>query len=960
MRLRRPVLLCFSALFLVLNSTRAQQPAAACQPAIPVVAPGANMFSPEQEDYLGGFLAEKIAPSMNVIEDEQLTGELQRIGKRLVENLPPTGLHFRFYLSDSPQANAFSIVGGRVYVTRKLIAVVHNEDELAGVMGHELGHIVTHQQAILFTKIFRERLGITEVSDKKDIYNKMNRLFDESAKHAPVPSSAEDNQMEADRVGLIATVRAGYSPQALADFWDRFSENKGKTGNWLTDLVGNTGRNSQRYREMAKMLSKTLGNCKEVQASNSEWFQKWQAAVIEFRGVEVKEALHNVVWRKPLNPPLQDGIHTIKFSPDGNFVLAQDNANIYVLSHEPFKTQFQIDAPGAYPAQFTPDSKEIIFYDQSLRVERWDLTSKERTGVSELYIHGDCFQTLLSPDGKMLACFRTNYTLELLDVATREAVLEKKSFVSGETGYEWGIGSFRFSFSLKFLAMGFSPDARYFVAALRGQNAVAYDLREKHEISLNGAVKNLVGIAFAFTAPDRLAGYGGENGGQSAIVEFPSGRMLQSVDLGAARPSAVAHGDYLVLRPIKDFAAGVLDVHSNQIIRANKTAALDIYGKDCVVELKNGHLGLLNTTPPAANSTPAIPIEAVLPKGYLGRLRVTTVSDDLRWLALSGSSRGGVWDLSTGGRLLNLRDFHGAYVSPGGSLLLDFPKMDAQPRSIARIGLQQKQFSEVMKPEDTHSFQDGPFLVSYRPNKQQDAGKGEAEKDEGPNSSPEGLNVHLEFSDFVRRESDVTLEVREIETGKLLWSRKFAGEAPRHYTHWRENSIVLIWRMSEPAARAELNGQPDWKRRFPTAKDSDLLIEVLDYRTGNRVNGMIFNTEEGSTRIRSAQPAGDWLIYADENRRVGVYSFSKAKEVGKVFGELETVSAGAGLVFLKTEPGKLGAYSLAKLEQKDEFAFGSDVIFAAPMADNKQLFVLTADQSTYLVETNGDAVTAAH
>jgi hypothetical protein len=316
--------------------------------------------------------------------------------------------------------------------------------------------------------------------------------------------------------------------------------------------------------------------------------------------------------------------------------------------------------------------------------------------------------------------------------------------------------------------------------------------------------------------------------------------------------------------------------------------------------------------------------------------------------------------LSTGVRLLNLRDFRGAYVSPGGSLLVDFPKMDAQPRSIARIALQQKQFSEAMRPEDTHSFQDGPFLVSYRPNKQDASKEEEAGKDEGPNSSREGLNVHLEFSDFQRRESDVTLEVREIESGKLLWSRKFAGEAPRHFTHWRDNSIVLVWRMSESAARAELNSQPDWKRRFPAAKDSDLLIEVLDYRTGNRVNGMVFNTEEGSTRIRSVHAAGDWLIYADENRRVGVYSFSKGKEVGKVFGQLETVSAGAGLLFLKTEPGKLGVYSLATLEQKDEFAFGSEVIFARPMADNKQLFVLTADQSTYLVEPSGDAVAAAH
>ncbi len=52
---------------------------------------------------------------------------------------------------------------------------------------------------------------------------------------------AEGEQEEADRVGLEILVRAGYDPEQLTAFWDRFTANQGKTGNWFTDKLGNTG-----------------------------------------------------------------------------------------------------------------------------------------------------------------------------------------------------------------------------------------------------------------------------------------------------------------------------------------------------------------------------------------------------------------------------------------------------------------------------------------------------------------------------------------------------------------------------------------------------------------------------------------------------------------------------------------------------------------------------------------------
>ena len=84
-------------------------------------------------------MAEQIAPRLRMIENDVLTDYLRSLGNRLVQHLPATNLNFRFYLIDLPEPNAFSIAGGRVYVSRKLIAMTRSEDELAGIIAHELG-----------------------------------------------------------------------------------------------------------------------------------------------------------------------------------------------------------------------------------------------------------------------------------------------------------------------------------------------------------------------------------------------------------------------------------------------------------------------------------------------------------------------------------------------------------------------------------------------------------------------------------------------------------------------------------------------------------------------------------------------------------------------------------------------------------------------------------------------------
>jgi hypothetical protein len=922
--------------------------------------PGVNMFTPQQEIDLGDALADTSPTQLLPIEEKELSEKLSQIGNRLVNHLPQTGLNFRFYLSDAPVANAFSIVGGRVYVTRKIIAFFRTEDELAGVMGHELGHIVTHQQAKLFTRIFHERLGIKEVTDRKDIYAKYNRLLDEQAKHGTIRVDTEENQQEADRIGLEATVRAGYSPQALADFWDRFTENKGKVGSWFSELLQSTPPAAKRYREMVKGLAALPAGCKDtIPPRPTVSFEQWQTAVVEFHGLRVSDSLHNVVWKKALEPPLQDVIHTLKFSPNGKYVLAQDAGNIYVLTHDPFQVLFRVDAYDSYPAQFTPDSRSIVFYDRSLRVEKWEIASQQRSSVNEVYVMNSCFQTLLAPDGKTLACYRSSKELELLDVVTGNHLLERKDFLEGKSDFEVTPGSFKWIYTLKLLNLGFSPDGRYFVASLRNEHSVAFDVVQRQEIPLTGALKSFVGTAFAFITPDRIVGYSGAHGEKSAIVEFPSGKTIRPLDLGGARPTPATHGDYILIRPIKDNPVGILDVNLNQIVGANKQSALDVYDQQYVTEMKNGHLGLYGTSP-----TPVA--ESPLPRGSLGMLRAVVVSDDLNWLAISGRGRGAVWAIPSNSRILNLREFRGAYISSDHTLLADFPRHDSTARSIARVSLPQRQFSEAMKPTQKEARQEGPYILATHTMNAQDASekdKKEAADSDDPSEAPvEGLNIRWDFSLFSQEAArNTVLEVRQIQSGSLLWSRSFPKESPRQFTNWSHKTIVLSWPMSDGAAKTEMNNHPEWKSRFASPKDSDWLFEVLDLPTGRVLAGLVLNTGEGSFFITKATAAGDFLILEDNHDRTLVYSLGTGMEKGRAFGRLRTVSDASGMICLESLPGELEVYDLATMSKSDQLSFAHNISSVDFVENGKRLFVLTSDQSAYLVQyANSPKITAAN
>ncbi|MBS1841351.1 MAG: M48 family metalloprotease [Acidobacteria bacterium] len=892
-------------------------------PQIPAPDPKKDIFSDKQEMDLGDAIAEQLQRSFLVIDDEDLTGYVQHIGQKLLAQAPPTGLQLQFFLYDSPEANAETMPGGRVYVSRKLVAMTRNEDELASVLGHELGHVLTHQPAIRLTQWFRDALGVTQPGTREEIFHSYE-LLQESVvrkKKAFQRSGGEkDEQGIADQVGIQLIVRAGYSAKAFGDFFDRLADTKGKTGNWLSDLVGTTKPDAKRLREILKQTPALTAACAvPANTSNPIEFQKWQASVVSYSGLGHKEQLHGVFSKTTLNPPLQSDMRQVRYSPDGKYILAQDESTIFVMTREPFAAYFTIFAPDALPASFTPDSQSIIFYTDSLRVESWSIADKVRTSVNEMTIPHGCIQTEISPNGKYLACYGEEFDLSLYEVGSNDQVFHKKDFYEPHSFREF-IEVFLARLlggSIHIVEMHFSPEERYLLAgAMGGSPTLGVDLSSMQTISMPGSVKALLVRHFAFLGPDRIVGVDPYYPKNSGIVKFPSGESVTKLQLGDQRIDIATNPRYLLLRPIKEHPVGVIDLETQKIIIGSDRNSIDIFGENYVRERIDGDLGMVTVADQREVG------RVKLPLGQLGHLSAFAISPNLRWMAISEKSRGGVWDLLQSKRIFYVRGFTGASVSAEGTVDADFSKFQETKRSMAHMDTASGQIEAGMEIDEMQISQKGSVLLR---------------------------TTHKGKDDWKPR--NIELAALDAKTGAVLWKRDYPKEAPSVASIRSEGNLVFFWPANSDGTKLEIKNDATLSQRWQKmdANNEDYFLEVVEPRSGKILGSSVVRTGKGAFRMTVAESSGDWLVVSDSKNRLLVYSMKTGEQTGILFGRRPVISGPMSLLTCENERGQLALYDLNTLARREQYVFTSPIAYSYFAADNRRLFVLTGNQAAYFI-----------
>ena len=910
----------------VCSIASAQQSCPPLQP--PVSDPAKLLFTPKQETELGEIFRQQFESDFHVIEDAQVTAYLDRVGQRVAHHLPDTGIHFEFLLYDLPEIQAFSMPGGRIYVSRKMVAFLKNEDELAGVLGHEMGHVVARQQALELSRAFREVLGLKSVSDSDDLFALYNQLTDSlrlKKRHAEPSGNEDKGQSVADQIGVQAVARAGYAPQAFPDALDRLMATKGKTGNWATDIFGATSHNSRRLREALKDVSSLPRSCIEAaSAASPEEFQRWQSAVLHYTGIGHAERLPGLLSRKTLNNPLRGDIEHFRFSPDGNYLLAQDEGGIYVLTRDPLKFLFRIDSADAQPAQFSPDAKQVAFFSSHLRVETWDINREEQVSVTDVSALHGCRQTALSPDAKYLACFDNEFNLSLFEVASGEVLLQREKFYSFETPFNVFAGFYRILYLLSHpdvVVLRFSPDGRYFAASSHTDEDIVFDLSARKKVSVPGTIHTLMHYSFTFLGPERIVGLDTFHPEKSPIAEFPSGKVLDRVPLGGGSLVAATNPNYLLIRPVINFPVGGYDLDKKKLVYTNRSSASDVWGDVSVSERLNGEIGLYKMGEVKAS------VVTQLPLGKLGSLQTVAASPDLKFLAISSRTRGGIWNLDANDRVLHLRAFQSAYYAPNVTFFLDFPSFEKAGREMVVTSpvTRQAKSRPVDKGDDITFFGDVLFQVKY------------ADKNHGNHR-----NYELDALDIVDQKS--------------LWSRDFPKSGPTISGSASSGKVVFLWTAHSDGVRDEVARDPKlqalWNKARP--KEGDYLLEALDSRGGSLVGAVVLLTGNRSYTPENVKSVGDWFVVEDNRNRVLLYSLCTGEQVARWFGDRPQISRNGQRLCLSNGRGHLIVYDLQSLKQIEDLYFGDSIAAHLLSGDGSKLFVLTNDQTAFQFDVGAD------
>ena len=129
-----------------------------------------TLMTEQQELELGRQAAAEIERQMPAYQDDRLQRYVSDIGMRLAKTSERPRLPWQFTVVDASAVNAFALPGGYVYITRGILPYLNDESELAGVLGHEIGHVAARHTVRQYTQAVRRRAGPAHTRDLRPVH----------------------------------------------------------------------------------------------------------------------------------------------------------------------------------------------------------------------------------------------------------------------------------------------------------------------------------------------------------------------------------------------------------------------------------------------------------------------------------------------------------------------------------------------------------------------------------------------------------------------------------------------------------------------------------------------------------------------------------------------------------------------------------------------------------------------
>src|SRR5260370_32581671 len=170
---------------------------------IPTSGRSVNFFSLKQDIEIGSESAKEAEQSLRLIRDPNIDAYFRTVGQRLIQNRSLPALRYRFHIVNSKEVNSLGFPGGAIYVYKGLLQAASNDDELAAILAHEIGHVPSrHGTAQLSRQLIVQAPiaiagGLTATEAWKELLGKLGISL---GIDAPFLTYSRDQELEASLV----------------------------------------------------------------------------------------------------------------------------------------------------------------------------------------------------------------------------------------------------------------------------------------------------------------------------------------------------------------------------------------------------------------------------------------------------------------------------------------------------------------------------------------------------------------------------------------------------------------------------------------------------------------------------------------------------------------------------------------------------------------------------------------
>jgi predicted Zn-dependent protease len=182
-----------------------------------------TFMSTEREAEIGREASAQVAQEMGIVDDPELAAYVSKVGERVARQSPRQDVPYSFQIVDMAEPNAFALPGGYIYVSRGLLVITNSEDELANVIGHEIGHVAARHAAQreaaavpvgILTALGSIAAGLIGGGQAAQAVGNLGQ----TASAGMIASYGRDQEREADHFGQDYASKAGADPAAMAGF----------------------------------------------------------------------------------------------------------------------------------------------------------------------------------------------------------------------------------------------------------------------------------------------------------------------------------------------------------------------------------------------------------------------------------------------------------------------------------------------------------------------------------------------------------------------------------------------------------------------------------------------------------------------------------------------------------------------------------------------------------------------